>query len=41
VAALLRDWRRNKRIRTAADVESEVRKVAEKALAWAKSVSKE
>jgi hypothetical protein len=41
VAALLRDWRRNTRIRTAADVDSEVRKVAEKALAWVKSLSKE
>ena len=39
----LRQWRQDSRrakpIRTAADVESEIRTVAEKALAWAKSVS--
>jgi hypothetical protein len=41
VGALLRewrqDWRRTKHNPTAAEVESEIRKVAEKALAWAKS----
>jgi hypothetical protein len=43
VVALLHQWReksrRSKRIRTAADVESEIRTVAEKALAWVKSVT--
>jgi hypothetical protein len=34
VVRLLREWRRSKRIRTAADVESEFRTVAETALAW-------
>jgi len=41
VSALLREWRRDrsrsKHSPAAAEVESEVRKVAEKALAWAKS----
>lgn len=41
VLAVLRQWRqesrRNQRIRTAAEVESEIRAVAEKALAWAKT----
>ena len=42
VIAFLRQWRqesrRNKRIRTAAEVESEIRAVAEKALAWVREV---
>lgn len=40
VLALLREWRRHKRVRTAADVESEFKAVAEKALSWAKSWSR-
>jgi hypothetical protein len=40
VVSLIRQWRRGKRIRTAADVEGEIRRVAERALAWAKSNSK-
>jgi hypothetical protein len=38
--ALIRDWRRSKRIRVAADVENEIRAVAERALSWAETVSK-
>jgi len=37
---LIREWRRGKRIRTAADVENELRQAAEKALTWVKSFSK-
>jgi len=40
VFAMIREWRRGKHIRTAADVESEVRQVAEKALEWVKSFSR-
>jgi hypothetical protein len=43
VIDFLRQWRqesrRNKRMRTAAEVESEIRAVAEKALAWAKDAT--
>ncbi len=34
---MIREWRRNRPIRTAADVESEFRAIAEPALAWARS----
>jgi hypothetical protein len=40
VVELIREVRRGKRIRTAADVESELRGVAERALAWANSLRK-
>ncbi len=38
--ALIRDWRRSKSVPAAADVENEIRAVAERALSWAEIVSK-
>jgi len=40
VAALIRQWRRSKRVPSASDVEAEIKEVAERALAWARSASR-